>query len=385
VSARRFDPEAFSSLVGAIYDTALEAERWPEALRGICDYIGGVAAVLFWQDAALKVGGQFYSWGDDPHYTRLYLETYIKLTPCADFHHFSEVGEVKAFSDLFPLPDLCRTRFYTEWMQPQGYIDNLFGNLDKSLTSQAAIRVVRHERDGPIDGEMRRRMSLLMPHVRRAVLIGRIVDSRKVEAAVLTAAFERLATAVFLVDGRGRIVFANGAGAALVEEGKALRAPGSMLSAVDRRAREELAKAFAAAGIGDAAVGVDGIAVSLPAPCDDGAPDPYVAHVLPLTDSARQGVGAHHAASAAVFVRKTSLNVTAPAERLAKLFKLTVGELRVLQSVVRDGSVSGAADTLGIAESTVRTHLHNLFQKTNTSRQADLVKLVAAFLGPLDG
>jgi len=37
------------------------------------------------------------------------------------------------------------------------------------------------------------------------------------------------------------------------------------------------------------------------------------------------------------------------------------------------------AAALGIANSTVKTHLGSLFRKTGTKRQADLVKLVAAF------
>jgi DNA-binding CsgD family transcriptional regulator len=40
---------------------------------------------------------------------------------------------------------------------------------------------------------------------------------------------------------------------------------------------------------------------------------------------------------------------------------------------------------LGIAESTVKTHLHRVFDKTGARRQADLVKLTAGFSNPLAG
>jgi DNA-binding CsgD family transcriptional regulator len=33
----------------------------------------------------------------------------------------------------------------------------------------------------------------------------------------------------------------------------------------------------------------------------------------------------------------------------------------------------------------VRTHLRHVFEKTGTNRQADLVKLVAAYMSPLAG
>jgi DNA-binding CsgD family transcriptional regulator len=47
------------------------------------------------------------------------------------------------------------------------------------------------------------------------------------------------------------------------------------------------------------------------------------------------------------------------------------------------GGVSEIAEVLNISEATTKTHLHRLFAKTGTERQADLVKLVAGFAGPL--
>lgn len=58
-------------------------------------------------------------------------------------------------------------------------------------------------------------------------------------------------------------------------------------------------------------------------------------------------------------------------------------ELRVLLAVVEVGGVPEVAVSLGIAESTVKTHLGRTYQKTGTARQADLVKLVAGFSSPL--
>jgi DNA-binding CsgD family transcriptional regulator len=38
---------------------------------------------------------------------------------------------------------------------------------------------------------------------------------------------------------------------------------------------------------------------------------------------------------------------------------------------------------LGIAETTIKTHLRRVFIKTGADRQADLVKIVAGFASPL--
>ena len=74
-----------------------------------------------------------------------------------------------------------------------------------------------------------------------------------------------------------------------------------------------------------------------------------------------------------------------PPEVIAKTFDLTPSELRVLVAIVEVGGVQETAEALGIAETTVKTHLRRVFAKTGTGRQADLVKLVAGFANPLVG
>ena len=70
---------------------------------------------------------------------------------------------------------------------------------------------------------------------------------------------------------------------------------------------------------------------------------------------------------------------------IGEAFRLTPTELRVLLAIVEVGGVPEVAEALGIAESTVKTHLGRLFQKTATSRQAGLVGIVTGFSNPFVG
>jgi DNA-binding CsgD family transcriptional regulator len=63
-------------------------------------------------------------------------------------------------------------------------------------------------------------------------------------------------------------------------------------------------------------------------------------------------------------------------ERLRALFKLTPAEARVAREIATGENLVGIAETLGILTSTARTHLHRVFAKTETRRQAELVKLI---------
>src|SRR5262249_28099932 len=109
----------------------------------------------------------------------------------------------------------------------------------------------------------------------------------------------------------------------------------------------------------------------------------YIARALPLAAPAQHRAGAATEAATAVFVRRATMESPPPPDIIADAYKLTPTELRVLTALVGVGGVPEVAAALGVAETTVKTHLARLFAKTGTRRQAELVKLVAGFAMPL--
>lgn len=367
-----------SALIGGIYDAALEPSLWPSVLGGVAKFVGGPAAALFSKDASSKTGVAVHDVGIDAFYREAYFETYVKLDPTVTAHFFAEIDEPMATVDVAPYDEFFETRFYREWAKPQGLIDCINAVLDKSVTSAAMVCVFRHERDGIADDETRRRMRLVAPHVRRSVLIGRLINLKSTEAETFTGVLDSLKAGMFLIGPAGRIVHANAKGHEMLAEGDPLRGTGGRLAALDSVSDGGLQEIIAAAGDGDAAIGVKGIAL----PLADRRATRYVAHVLPLASAIRRRAGASNAAVAAIFVREATLELISPPEAIAKAFKLTPTELRILLAIVEVGGVPEVAMALGIAESTVKTHLGRLFEKTGAKRQADLVKILASYASP---
>jgi hypothetical protein len=222
---------------------------------------------------------------------------------------FFDLERTLSISDCLPHEDFCRSQFAREWVVPQGFIDVAFSNVEKSATGCSIFTVTRDITDGPADDEFRRRFGLIVPHVRRALLIGNVIDRHKVEAAALADTLDTLASTMFIVDDTGRIVHANASGYAMVAEGRVLHAPGGRLGANDPAADQALRDIFTAAGGGDAVLGKRGVAVPLEARDDER----YVAHVLPLTSRARRKAGVCYGAVAAMFVRKGGARSAFPA------------------------------------------------------------------------
>ena len=369
-----------SLLVAAIYDASLSPGLWPEVLDACRAFVGGFSAAIFAKDISGRNGCVHHSDGRlDPHYARLYFERYAPLDPANAGHLFAAIEQPISTIDILDRDEFLDSRFYREWAAPQGLVDFIGAPIEKAGTWAAMFGIFRHERDGMADDCARDRMRLLVPHIRRAVLIGKVIDRSNARAAGLAETLDGLAAATFLVDADGRVVHTNSAGVALLDAGSVLAVRDGRIVSVDRSAAGALARVFAAAGQGDAAVGVQGISVAMLGRDDEH----HVAHVLPLTSGARRGAGARYAAVAALFVQRATLETPAAPEVIARTFGLTASELRVLVTIVQVGGVAETAEALGVGEATVKTHLHRTFSKTGTNRQADLVKLVAGFASPL--
>ena len=110
--------------------------------------------------------------------------------------------------------------------------------------------VARHARDGMVDDEMRRRMRLLVPHVRRSAMISKLINLSRVEAAAMADTLDGLQAGMFLVDAAGRLVHANVSGRAMLDDGNVLHANGRPV-APEIHADEVLSDVFVAASHGD--------------------------------------------------------------------------------------------------------------------------------------
>jgi DNA-binding CsgD family transcriptional regulator len=199
------------------------------------------------------------------------------------------------------------------------------------------------------------------------------------EAATFADTLDGLDVGLCLVDAAARLIHANTAGHDMIEARDILFEIRGHLAACDQTVNRTLQHFFAAAGQENALLGADGIAV--PMIGRDGKR--HVAHALPLTSGARRRGGVAYSAVAALFVRRAALMLPSRSEVIGKAFKLTPTELRVMLAIVELGGVPEVAAALGVANTTIKTHVRRLFEKTGAARQADFVKLVAGYATPL--
>jgi DNA-binding CsgD family transcriptional regulator/PAS domain-containing protein len=360
-----------SSLIGSIYDAAVTPELWPEVMETCRQFVGGMSATVFAKNVTGDRGGvYFYDGRLDPERSSAYFTEFAPLDPSNTLQVFADVEQAIVTSRQIDLDDFTKSRFAREWAMPMGIVDMVVAPIERRGSWAALFGVFRHERDGLGDETARQRVTMLAPHVRRAVNIGDIIGRMRTEADGFRTTIDGLAAGVFLVDAEGRQVHVNEAGKKLLGTGRALSAGHEGTLRLDRKSMRDLLPRPGRSDVGSMYV-------------ETTSGERFVAHVLPLADGARRFTGLGGDAVAALFVQPADFDPPSIPESLARAFDLTPGELRVALATIKHDGVADVADTLGISEATVRTHLHRIFAKTDTRRQADIVKLVAGFKSPL--
>jgi DNA-binding CsgD family transcriptional regulator/PAS domain-containing protein len=374
-------PERLSDLISLIYDCTIEPDRWPEAMREICNDLGCFLSAIYRVDLESSRVSFLRQWNAQRERLAL-LEKYgqdlARIYQGLPLVRSQQIDEPLVLSRHVSREAWAQTRYYTEWAQPRGVCDSIQIMVLRESRRIGIFAANRHQTVGPVSDREVATLRLLAPHIRRAVTIGDLMDLKKVEVQALGSTLDHLSAGVIIVAEGNRILHANHAARRMFAAGSPVRSSNGRLAARGPGAGAELAKAINLARGNESSIGATGIGVALA----DEPGRPAVAHVLPL---ARGDLRTRLVpqATAAVFV--TCVEQAPPAEinAVAATFGLTPAETRVLEWLLRGMSLVEAAAALDIADTTAKTHLSHIFAKTGVSRQAELVALVYGLMPPL--
>lgn len=171
--------ERFSALIADVYSVSLDSSLWTPVLEKICAFVpSAVSSVLLQEGVAkrIKVG---FNYSLEPAWNELYLTKYLKINPMFPALLFCEAGEMFRTCDLIPATQMAQTRFYREYLQPQGLGEAVGAVLVKSATSCAVFTVVLTGSLGQVNEETLERVRVLIPHIQRAVLIAKVIHLPK--------------------------------------------------------------------------------------------------------------------------------------------------------------------------------------------------------------
>jgi DNA-binding CsgD family transcriptional regulator len=353
--------EQVSRVIESIYGCALDPRQWTTTLPAIIALTSSAAAVL-----SVHSDGRaqyVFHYGYEPSDDQRFPALNPAFSWEALFTQGVQIDNGKYLSSCF----------YEEWCRPRG-LRHALGVVARSR-SRVIVLVANRLKTQPCYGDGDRRLFLsLIPHVSQALKITEAIGLRTMRSEAFKATLDTLSVGVYLHDRQGRLVYMNHAATCQIKAGDVLRIANKRLSLASAEARDALDRAIATACSDSASQCPASIAL----PLQKNGTAGLIATVVALNRGQCRTLATPFVAACAVFVQDPRIAPLVPAEALAKLFSLTLAEVDVVLALADGQSLQGVADVLGITLSTVKWHLHKIFEKTGTSRQADLVRLIVA-------
>lgn len=360
------------SVLDALYDAALDPSqplRWLERLRdGL-----GVAGVSYMPPS---IGaGPWHSVGFSPEFRAAYEQHFRKIDPW--FPALSrkiERGEcsvVGTSGALLAHDEFVCTEFFNDFFRPHGFDDGFGVIVDEGDRSPFSLHVVRSLGSAVVEPWQLALLVRLVPHIRRAARIVALASHASHDALTKTA-LESLTVGVLFVNARGGVEWLNRSATSM------LAGPFAALSVLHGAltARTHAATRALQRAIDDAVSPRPTLSSSVLLPRVE-PHRPWIAVVLPVGVE-RAECHAFGEARAVLFLRDPEVLPQPPATLLRSLYGLTPAETRLALLVGQGLAPRVAADQLGIAWNTARVHLARVFSKTSTSRQPELVRLLAS-------
>jgi DNA-binding CsgD family transcriptional regulator/PAS domain-containing protein len=369
-----------SSVIGSIYDCALEPALWPSVLQKIAGLLRFDNALLnlsevpegtFLLNVAYNISDEWIAKNQE------YIQDVIELWGGIGFLMSFDLTEPQAVSRVRNMTDVIHNRYFQDWAKPQNLIDCLMIGVARDQTMLATLGFGRHANEGLITDDDISLARLLTPHIQRSIAISRLFEVKSAVSGSFEAALDALSTAVFLVDENLRIIHANGAAYNLSNGRGDIHIDNGIVKAEPSAFIESLRQAVVLASHQEAELGRRGFGIRLGQPSER----PAVVHILPLKHGLLRG-GLVPQAVAAIFVAVSQEPLPLPHEALASLYDLTPTETKILSIVGLGKTMDHAAAELGVSGNTIKSHLSHIFSKTGTRRQSELVALTMSFLKP---
>jgi DNA-binding CsgD family transcriptional regulator len=373
--------------IEAIYAAALSPDLWPAALSRIADLCGAKWTIL----SAIPInpispGTTVQNEEGDPAQLALFSRRFTtpENNPAIPVLLTSPVGRITLQEEHFTPKQWERTKIYNEVYRPAGVHASLGVPLLRSEGYLVPLGVMRDRARGSYDRWDLAALALLIPHLQSAARTMLRLNVLDALTGALEQSWNRLAYGVILLGPKGRILWSNQAGERVLSRNDGLGARAGALYASIKGINGKLqALVGQATSAGTSLSLADGGVLSVPR-CPPARPLSLTVSPLREAPSGTLGLSEAHRPVAVVFVSDPDAEDTPSSVLLRRLFDLTGREAALAGLLVRGLDLREASEEMGVSLTTVRTHLGQVFVKTNTHRQSELIRLLLKSVVVLD-
>jgi DNA-binding CsgD family transcriptional regulator len=363
-------------LVELIYGSVVEPNSWAVFLERLSGLLGGAPIQLALRlPDMLPSADTYFQTGLDEAYYEIFLKHVLEGLPWGSIDEDIYRGRFGLASEVVRDSEISDTAFYRDFMKPQAIaprwpVCHVIHTEEKQPLSGMVI--YQRERGHEIDADDLALLDALVPHLARAYAIHRQLARVRREHKALSEVIDRLPLGVILVDAEKRAILMNRSVEEILalDDGFRLERNQPVLdNARENRALQACLGAAVKAQPKRGSSAGDVLAATRPS-----GRRAFPLMVGPLL--AAHPDSSIDDAKAILFIADPEGGQIGTTEVLQTLYQLTHAEAELVRLIAEGHSLEEVAAKRGVTMNTVRSQLKQVFSKTDTSRQGELVHLV---------
>lgn len=365
-----------SDIIGRIYEAGCDDDAWADVIEQLrLAFDGSRACLTRFMDGAMDTIQTI----DDPEFLCDRALQVFRNDPLCRKASLVPGGQSYLQQDVVDRADFCHGELWNDWYAPRDMYSGLSANLRADDGGYWFLDVQRGQRQAEFGRADTRLMDLFLPHILRAGRVASMAYQRSLETTVSS-----LDHGTFVLDSGCRIIVANAiARRNLAASDWPLHVVADQLCASAAAGNSHLQQAVRRSIHHNPQASSDDVETLLLPSLDEPAQSDGLARGVLLRISplqARYDFGICGRRLVVLSVRELGR----PPEQdvlgqIGRSFGLTPAELRLAARIASGQNLKETAEGLGISITTARHHLQQIFGKTGTRQQSQLVALLRPF------
>lgn len=369
-----------SKLIQDIHQTPLDPAKWQAVLEDLRVLAGASS-------------GNLLITGPQSQDTLVLASTAIDQAAIDDYHAYyhrhdiwlansrwQKPGSILRGPDILPDKTFLQSTWYNDFLRRLDIGKLLTGRLYGDASDGDSISLYRPWHHDDFDAGAEQALREVLPHLSSAIGVYRHLCDLEQRLAATETAFDRLPIGVVLLDRRGHLLHANRLAWEVLRAHDGLDVQACRLTATNAEQQRKLDRLIAsttATSRGEMSAPGGSLTLSRTS-----LKPSYSIFVAPISDqgSEQPGILGDLQPSAIAIINNPEWMAQIPSDVLEERYGLTSAEARLAAELAAGSSLKQASEKFGVSRDTVRTQLKQIFTKTNTHRQSDLVRLLVADL-----
>ncbi len=355
------------SIALTIYTTLESDGRWEKVLATLSRRLSAHAAALAHYDFDTGAGGTLYQYPADGPLAYVYSQK-TPVNPWFMSSSRYQPGSIISSPELITTDDFIQTDFYREVLRPRSIFHRMCGVVQRHANHIHYIVLHRKKEQAAFNADDCGILLRLMPHLLTTFGIRARCQTSARLIEIMGCVLHTHLPSIFVVDRNGCVIYQDQETQPSSFPYLGLYVDKGMLMAADATAHRQLREAILRLGTTNEA---DKCAIlELTGNAD-----------VPRLRLSLRSITASHQDEKLIVVTISNLKQEEglALRSFADQFALTPAEERVSALILQGMSPSRVATLLYLSEHTVRSHLKQIFRKTNTHRQAELMNLRGHF------